>query len=322
MTRTQVLEKALELCESQPLQTVARNLHSEYPTLFRTVNSARTAIQYRRGAGGDQNRKYVKGAPRLSNIAEGLAKLRVQPKGDDPEITITGAKVGILSDIHIPNHDPEALRIALEATADCDHIILNGDIIDFDQISRFTSEPSMSAWEEIRELQGFLTLLRQMHPGKRIIYKLGNHETRMRRYLLTQARELADAEPLTYESLFLSKELGIEVVRENRIMLGKLSVLHGHEIPVNGGVNPARSAYLKVKSSVIIGHLHQVSYHSEADLNGSRTGCWSMGCLCTLTPSYSRFAYLRWSHGFAIVDVAEDGSFHCHNKQIIDGKVL
>jgi predicted phosphodiesterase len=317
MTRTQVLERAVALCDEKPIRTVAKSLHKEHGSWFPSVDAARTALRYRLGAQGDQCRQHLKGDPKLSTIAQGIAKIRVQPEGTDPEITITGAKVGILSDIHIPNHDPEALRVALEATADCDAIILNGDIIDFDQISRFTSEPSMSAWEEIRELQGFLTLLRQMHPGKRIIYKLGNHETRMRRYLLTQARELADAEPLTYESLFLSKELGIEVVRENRIMLGKLSVLHGHEIPVNGGVNPARSAYLKVKSSVIIGHLHQVSYHSEADLNGSRTGC-----LCTLSPNYSRFAYLRWSHGFAIVDVAEDGSFHCHNKQIIDGKVL
>jgi hypothetical protein len=44
-----------------------------------------------------------------------------------------------------------------------------------------------------------------------------------------------------------------------------------------------------------------------------------VGCLCDLSPDYA--IVNRWNHGFAIVDIDEDGSFEVHNHKIIDGRV-
>jgi hypothetical protein len=44
------------------------------------------------------------------------------------------------------------------------------------------------------------------------------------------------------------------------------------------------------------------------------TFCWSTGCLCDLTPDYSRVN--RWNHGFAVVEVDEAGSFNVDNLRI------
>jgi hypothetical protein len=49
--------------------------------------------------------------------------------------------------------------------------------------------------------------------------------------------------------------------------------------------------------------------------------CFSIGCLCQLTPKYRPFAYTKWNHGFAIVEIDGDGSFEVNNYRIIKGKV-
>jgi predicted phosphodiesterase len=326
-TKATVLEKAVALCETKAIRTVARNLHEFYPEFFPSLESARGALRMHRGALGEKNRRFAKvEEPKLSTIAEGLSKLKSQEPEDDLEITITGAKVGIVNDIHIPYHDPVSLRTALEylKAQEIDALILNGDIIDFYGISRFTREIGrMTVQKELHELHGFLTLLRREFPNVRIVYKIGNHEERMRAYLLNSAKDVADLDALKIENLLGCNELGIEVVRRNRIMLGRLSVLHGHELPhgIAAPVNPARGVYLRTKASTLVGHHHQISNHSESDLDGNRTACWSTGCLCQMRPEYNTFAYVKWSHGFAVVNVDEDGRYHVQNHQIIDGRV-
>jgi hypothetical protein len=44
--------------------------------------------------------------------------------------------------------------------------------------------------------------------------------------------------------------------------------------------------------------------------------CFSTGCLCQLTPKYRPFAYTKWNHGFAIVEIDGDGSFEVNEIQI------
>jgi hypothetical protein len=324
-TRASVLEAALKLTDSSGNRTIAKALHQRYPELFPTLESARSAIRAELGAIGERSRVQIT-EPKLSSIAEGLAKLKAQPEDDDLSITILEGKVGILPDVHIPYHDTPALTTAVEhlSGAGITDLILNGDQIDFYGISRFTREIGrMTVQQEIRELYGYLSFLRDTFPKVRIIYKMGNHEERLRAYLLNQAKDIADLDALKFENISGCKDLGIEVVKRNRIMCGSLSVLHGHELPhgIAAPVNPARGVYLRAKSSTIVGHHHQVSHHQESDLNGKRTGCWSMGCLCRLNPDYNNFAFLKWSHGFASVEV--DGqAFHVSNHTILDGRVL
>jgi predicted phosphodiesterase len=328
MTRSDALSRAVELCDEKPIRTVARALTQDYPEWFPQLEATRSALRAARGANGAGNRRQMTVAePKLSTIAEGIRKLRTQEPEDDLEITITGAKVLVISDTHIPYHSPESLSLALERAQieDVDVILLNGDIIDFYGISRFTREIGrMTVAQELQELHGFLHLLREQFPDARIIYKLGNHEERLRAYLLNSAKELADMEALQFGSILGCDELGIEVVRRNRVMLGKLSVLHGHELPhgMIPPVNPARGVYLRAKSSTLVGHFHQVSQHAESDLNGNDTGCWTTGCLCRMNPEYAPFAFAKWRHGFAVVEVEDDGTFYVRNHQIINGRVL
>jgi len=106
------------------------------------------------------------------------------------------------------------------------------------------------------------------------------------------------------------------------VMAGKLPILHGHELPkgVSAPVNPARGAFMRTLSTVLVGHSHRSSGHAESDMWHDETFCWSTGCLCDLTPEYARIN--RWNWGFALATVHEDQSFDVENLRITaDGKV-
>lgn len=314
-----------------PNKTAGRILHERRPDLFKNLEAGRDFMRAIKGAKQGDRRKtdtwaglpvtYMK-----SNIREGLAKLRAYEAIKPEPIILNDCEVLVLSDIHIPFHDLEALTTALEfgAAREPDVILLNGDILDCYDISRFMKEqdrPSMV--DEIGMGIEFLGLLREQFPKARIIYKLGNHEERMRNYILKNAPEFGNLAALELHSLLQFDKFGIERVDRQIIKAGKLNILHGHEMgeAIFSPVNPARGFFLKAKANTLVGHYHQSSHHSEGDLNGGKVGVWSTGCLCNLSPEYRPYAFTKWKHGFAYITVHDDGTFVVENKEIIDGKV-
>ena len=307
------------------IREAARELAFNFPVIFPTAEHARAAIRYRRGARGKENRLRISSPPEHSSIEKGLSKLRHQHTDRGRLVALTG-KVGILSDIHIPEQELVPLQLAIQTLKDegVDAIVLNGDVMDMYGVTGFTKETGrFSLQEEIQITKDFFAFLRQQFPHAVIEWKEGNHEQRLRRYLLTNARDLSDLKNLSIEALLRLDDFGIGYVKTERIMLGKLSVIHGHERKqgIAPSVNPARGLWLWSKTNTLCGHHHQTSEHAEGDLNGTQFGCWSVGCLCTLTPDYNPFGHVRQNHGFAMVHVDDDGAFEVHNHRIINGKV-
>jgi hypothetical protein len=68
------------------------------------------------------------------------------------------------------------------------------------------------------------------------------------------------------------------------------------------------------------GHSHQTSEHTEMDMNGKITTCWSVGCLSELRPDYAK--YSRYNHGFAIIEGMGKDRFHVTNYRIQEGEIL
>ena len=81
-------------------------------------------------------------------------------------------KALVISDIHIPYHDDEALEVALKAgeKAKVDTVVLLGDVLDFYRISRFSKDPRRkSVTLEMEEGRAFLEQLRKRFPKARIV---------------------------------------------------------------------------------------------------------------------------------------------------------
>ena len=63
--------------------------------------------------------------------------------------------------------------------------------------------------EEIEMTISFFSYLRELFPTQPIFYKLGNHEERIKNYLLRSAKEFADIDNLKMENLLHLDEFKI-----------------------------------------------------------------------------------------------------------------
>jgi predicted phosphodiesterase len=231
--------------------------------------------------------------------------------------------VGVLSDLHNPFHDETAVRAAcdeMEAVG-IKALLINGDAMDMTAVKFFTlypDEPTLPA--ELTSGKKLFRWLRWRFPGVRIVYREGNHEARLRRYVAEKARQLAGIPGLTLPELLGLPELGVEWVQDKRLVrIGRLNTLHGHELSKGGGVNPARYSFLKTTDTVLVGHWHQTSNHTQRTLGGKQISTWSTGCLTDLSPDF--MPYGQANHGFALVRVDRDGGFMVRNHRIRDGRV-
>lgn len=311
---------------SLPTITAAKRIFALKKGVFASLEAARTMVRAVRGLSGE---KMIHKSMR-DDLCKQPGWLKQLPVSDalpkvPYDIPFTGTG-GILCDVHIPYHDRNALASALdylESKGATDFLILNGDIIDCYQLSRFDKDPNNRRFKDERKMTvDFLEKLTKRF--KNIAYKMGNHEDRHRRLLLSQAPELYDIPELTLESLLHLEELGIHPVSglvPIRVH-GHLSIWHGHEFPVAGTVNPARGTYQRLKSCSIIGHCHRTSHHSEIHHDAKRTtiSCWSVGCTSELGPDYSPVN--AYNHGFAILEIGKTSWQVAGNYRIVNGQVF
>lgn len=316
MTKAELAVRFIEEHPDWSKKKLGEGLHAKYPDLFSSAEAARFTVRTVTGTAGEYQRKTAR------TTTDRWRGIPAPTKHDYSRVQIDPGKIGLLQDIHLPYYDPEALGIALDYLEGYkpDTLILNGDILDCYHVSSFVKDPLERRMdEEIEVLRDFVALLKTTFPSARIIYKLGNHEERWERYILTKAPELFGIEAFDFENVM---NLGIEVIKDKRIIeAGNLHIMHGHEFgrSIFSPVNPARGFFMRAKTNVIGGHYHQPSEHIEQDLGGKIIGAWSTGCLCDLTPKYMPIN--RWSHGFATVDLDEDGTFEVRNLKIINGRV-
>lgn len=310
-----------------PARTLARRVVSETGGAI-TLEQARHRVRMALGIHGERHRKNsttknLHRAPRAAGQVVAMPATQAEPWLPH-DLGVVG-KVGVLSDIHVPYHDETALRAAVDhlRAEQIDALLLNGDWADFYSISRHEKNPKHRNFKaELQAVRQLLEWLRQEFPGVPIVAKLGNHEERWEKWLWAHAPEISDEPIMSLDHWFGFDKLGIELVKDKRIvMAGQLPILHGHEKGngISSPVNQARGAFLRLHHTVLEGHGHRTSTHSEPDMFGRETVCFSTGCLCDLRPAYA--VLNKWNHGAAIVEVHADGSFDVENFRVQAGKV-
>lgn len=233
----------------------------------------------------------------------------------------------VISDVHAPYQDNNALTLALEYGYErkCNTIVINGDLVDFQKISRFTPSPrSVDTQTELDITRAILVAIRDTFPDAKIVWLEGNHDRRYQDYIWSKAEELAGDPHYLLSTRLGLDDLRIDFVDQTRLLkAGKLNIMHGHMIMrgLSQPVSPARGVYTKQKANTMIGHVHQVSEHTEYDANGGITTCWSTGCLTTLHPEYDPFN-TKHGQGFAVVTTKTSGEFSVKNMRIFKNKIL
>lgn len=323
-------EEIKKICEEFPSSStrqLTRIITKKYPEI--TYNSADSLIRRLRGVQqmSKKNGKVQKVAYNKPENAEGFYSALPKPEPSKfkiEELPIDVKKWLILSDIHVPYHDLDALTVAIEygKKEKVDGVLLLGDIVDFYQLSTFSKDPLMRRpIEELNDTKKVLGYIRKQLNPKRFLYKAGNHEQRLEWFLMKRAPELFDLPCITLPELLDFDNYGVQHIPAlNVLRRGHLTLIHGHETGrgLMSPVNPARGMYMKAKGCVLSGHEHRTSDHTENTIMDEVITCWSIGCLCERKPAYRPIN--NWNHGFAILHGGHDWSID--NKKIVNGKVL
>ena len=310
-----------------PTMKLARIMYAENNLTFKDVEDARVFLRYIEGKLGPKVRKFKTIIPMPErpknpyNLPESYQEKRepfILPKVCD--------NILLISDLHIPYHDIDAITIALDygKKENVNTIFINGDLIDNSRVSRFEKDmKKRSVKQEFDATKEFLVQLRAAFPDASIYWLKGNHCVRWEKFLEQKVREIWDDPYFHLEERLRLNEQNIKLLDDTVLVkAGKLSITHGHHI-IKGifvPVSPARGAFMRAKQSVIVGHLHRSSYHTEMDLDGKVIGCWSTACLCELRPNYSPLVS-NSQHGFAHITIDKTGDFTVKNYQIINGKL-
>lgn len=233
----------------------------------------------------------------------------------------------VLSDIHIPYHDQAALALALAYARDYrpTHIVLNGDILDAQEISSHPKDKHnpITFQDEINEARQFLRVLRHDHRHAKIVYTMGNHEHRLERYLTARAPELASVDALALDELLELQAHGIEFVDQRcKVQIGPFEIFHGSIIRKDAG-NSVRGHMTRRGGSVVMGHTHRMGIVARADRNGVHWGIEN-GHLSDPDPDWTHDP--DWQQGFSQVDVHGDlvslRQHHIHGgKLLVDGRL-
>lgn len=305
-----------------PTAKLARIMYKENPLEFKDLEAARSRLRYIEGK--LLGNKKVSGIERLPDRPRNPYNLPSSDEATYEPYFLKAKRVLILSDIHIPYHSIDALTATFDYAKKekPDTVLLNGDTIDFFQLSRYCKEPKKRSFaHELLAFKEFFQVLQKTFNAK-VIFKLGNHEERYNHFLWMKAGELEGVDEFKLDEIIKARAEGIEVIGDKRIIkAGHLNVVHGHEFggSIFSPVNVARGLFLRGKTSALQGHNHQTSEHTESNMNGEITTTFSTGCLCELSPAY--LPINKWNHGFALVDM--DGqNFEVRNKRIYKGKVL
>jgi predicted phosphodiesterase len=311
-----------------PILTLAKKLYKEQPLVFDSPENCRDMLRYHSGLKGSCQKNKLKDKSLVREKTYNYNPFDL-PESHKKTINVwrlpkAYSKTLILSDLHFPFQDNDAIVGALKYGKEkgVDSIYINGDMLDFYQLSFHEKDPRKTSIKTELEMgREFFAMLRRDFPECAIYYIQGNHENRMERYLRVKAPELLDVEEFRLDVLLRMAEYGVvEVPYTSKCYFGKLLVEHGDKMRGSGGVNPARTLSLNFKRPTLCGHFHRTSSSNSVVYDDDNIMCWSTGCLCELEPSYMPLN--NHNHGAAIVEVDHlTGRFKVENFIIINGRV-
>lgn len=257
-----------------------------------------------------------------------------------------GKRAVILPDLQLPFVDEQALSIATQIIQDVkpDQIIFIGDTLDLSSWGRFVQRPEFAeaTRQSFEQFYQLLYGLRAANRTAEIIVLEGNHEERMQRDLLLNAKaayglkKVTDPEGwpvMSVPNICDFESLDIEYIPgypANRYWLNeRLQIIHGDLARPNG--KSARAVVNRERVSTIFGHTHRresATVTSQDYHGGKQHQTYNIGCLARLdgaVPSgktgydtrtgKSVQNFMDWQHGLMVVDY-QPGNAPFHAQQV------
>ena len=327
MNKSEIVERYLTAVpKDYPTLTAAKDLRKMYPDIFASPESARTAVRYVRGEAGDKNREKRKDK---KEFFPEFKSLKNKPTIPPPYRIKNPGKYLVIGDTHIPFHHQKSFDTAVNfgLQKGCKKLFINGDWADNTAFSRWFKNPrNLTPAQDLEDIKIMTEEIGKLFDEK--YFKVGNHDQWWDNWIIKISTAALPAYQFPKFSFFENIELdknGFEIIEDmQHAFLGKLPIAHGHELGrrVYSPVNPARGAMQRVYDNIVVNHWHRASSHPQKlGIKQKVHIARSIGCLCQLEANYQSFT--EWMHGFAIVELEENGDYLFYNYIITDqGKVV
>ena len=250
-SNTNIILDYLEKFPNAPSRTIAKKIYNENSAFFTDIENVYFRVRYYRGQSGSTNRDKLKNTKFQKELKVKVMIQKLQLPESHTKVRNsftfpTGCKkLGVFGDVHIPYHDNTALEVMFKKFEEekVDSIFINGDLLDFYQLSFHEKDPREVHFKgEIEAGKEFLAYIRARFPDIPIYYITGNHENRFERYLRIKASELLDIDECRLDVILHVAEYRIEYLPFRRkVVFGDYTLEHGDKIPGAGGVVPART---------------------------------------------------------------------------------
>lgn len=276
--------------ERGPAQT-ARLLKIDISSYYRRRRTLETLyhrqITVPNGGGGTRTRHNVEHAARL-------------------QFGVINGTVLIGSDAHIwPGPMTTAMRAFIRFAKEMSPrvLILNGDVLDFPQVSRHPSswEDQPTVADEIEAANKVLVKIEDAVPANcKLAWTLGNHDSRLETRIATVAPELAKLKGVHLKDHFSSRWSPCWSAWINSDSRLPCVVKHRFK----GGMGATRANVLNSGTHMVTGHLHSANVRGLNDY-GPHTR-WGVDTGCLADPGAEAFLYtedapLDWRSGFAVL---------------------
>lgn len=264
----------------------------------------------------------------------------------------------ICGDQHAPYHDEKLHELFCLWLEDLqpDRGVVLGDLGDFPDISRHMPDPDNHVKAQAC-LQGAYDILRgyvSSSPNTKWDYLLGNHDERIRQYMIKNAPLLyplhqvdtpdgPGADVLAMSHLLRLDELDVHLVEPGGTyeyaqieLSSNLAVRHGWVVRQGSGASALKTLQT-TGYSVIVGHTHRQScvYHTVQEIDGTPRVALGVeaGCMCRMDkrtgaqfgpgdhfPNYT--VHPDWQQGFATAQIYDDGKFKVDLATYVNGVLM
>jgi predicted phosphodiesterase len=266
---------------------------------------------YRIGLGGSVS------PPNVTKWGTGAARLVPVTTRRETELVVFG------SDFHFPYQDDSVIESFLSLVKELqpDRVVLNGDVADFFQLSRFniSGDRIELLQEEIDQANDFRQAVRVNAPDAVIDETEGNHDNRVTTYVRKNAQALKSLRALRPEALFRYGELEINWHPGSGFLLRpSFLVKHGSFVRQEAGAS-AKAEFMAAGISGISGHTHRLAPYKKSGY--TPRVWWEQGCLCRLDPDYV-IGKPNWEQGIMVGEFStKTDSFYLHAIPFLDGKL-
>lgn len=210
--------------------------------------------------------------------------------------------VVFLSDIHFPYQDDRMFAAACDLIRDLQphRVVLNGDIADFFQLSRFNKglDRLDTLQEELDQANLGRSYIRASALNAVIDETEGNHDSRLRTFVQLNARALTSLRDLKPEKLNAWAVNEINPHGDNGFLLRpNFLVKHGNIVRSEVGAT-SKAELLAAGISGTSGHTHRLEFYGKAGY--TKREWWGSGCLCRTDPDYVPGGVPNWQNGLLV----------------------